>query len=134
MAYWALIAKLETKQLSILKVNLINYLLGVTWRAQSWKALRETSVRHWENTNSLKICWLISLGSIEKVVYLSMSCNRKESRRSVHLSEAVILTKHDKEIKIPHVFYKCTIPWGKGIALFPVKYLRRVEKLRFPTT
>lgn len=46
----------------------------ITCRAQSLKVWRDASVRQFDSTSLLKICWLRSLGSIMKLEYLSISC------------------------------------------------------------
>lgn len=46
-----------------------------TWMAQSRNASRDFKLNRWEHTSSSNICWLISLGRSENVVYLSMSCD-----------------------------------------------------------
>lgn len=65
------------KILTRIDANWWNSLLSVTWRAQSRKAWIEILVRSWEYTNSLRISWLISLGSIPKLSYWYISYHQK---------------------------------------------------------
>lgn len=88
--------KKRLRSLSVIKkIQFANN--AITWRAQSRKAFKEALVRQWEKSNSLKICWVISLDGIEKDLYLSTSRLYSSMWEEKQMRE--IPTKHVRESK-----------------------------------
>lgn len=54
---------------------------NLTCSAQSRKVSSNVSVRRFDATNSLKICWLRSLGNTEKLEYLLISCKYQDVKQ-----------------------------------------------------
>lgn len=97
--------------LSRIDANWWDSLRSVTWRAQSRKACIEISVRSWEYTNSLRISWLRSLGSIPKLSYWSKSYHQKEHKEIRHNKQKrprehqQTLMPHKEVLKVQYLAY-----------------------------